>query len=82
MRKWKGTVALSMLVVLLLPCAVFAGQAPGVQDRPFVGDNEDHIKDGVGARVDVRGRVEWFNNLFWYQVYVLVRWMERWSVFV
>lgn len=81
MKKWKGMIAVFSLVLLLLPYVAVAGQAPGVQDRPYVQDEID-VKDGVGAHVETRGRVVWFQNLFWYQVYSLLRWVERWSVFV
>ncbi|MFH1278792.1 MAG: hypothetical protein ABIK65_10485 [Candidatus Eisenbacteria bacterium] len=82
MIKWKRMIAVITLGVLLLPCVAVAGQAPGVQDRPNLGGSELDVKEGVGAQYEMRGTVSWFQNLFWYQIYALLRWVDRWSVFI
>ena len=70
-------VAAFLLLLLLLPCVALAGQAPGTEQSPA--DEANGNGGSVWHHRDDRGACRWFNNLFWYQIYALHRWMSRWN---
>ncbi|MBN1827094.1 MAG: hypothetical protein JW958_12625 [Candidatus Eisenbacteria bacterium] len=75
----KKTIALVMLVLLLVPYTVFAGQMPSVRDAQPNSHHSSVLGDQSTGIQENRGTVSWANNLFWYQLLLLYRWATRWA---
>jgi hypothetical protein len=72
----KRVVAIVLLVLLLVPYAAWAGQAPSAQHQTRYGTENG----AVSGSQDVGARTAYGGVYFWYQYYQMLRWWARWGV--
>ncbi len=77
----RKVIAAFLLVLLLVPVAAMAGQAPiagdvqaDLEDTQI--DNDGHVR----GEQDLRGQT-WYEGyyMFWYQMFAWMRWLTRWG---
>lgn len=84
MKIGKLLLTMSLVLALLIPQLVVASVSPVRDSQP---DRvEGTINDGPNATSsgssyqDTRGRVQWFGNLFPWQIEAWFRYLERWGM--